>query len=57
MYGVSDEYHQSFAMGRSGSFGDILVNAFAATGTAIALCLMARWLRGRAADLATVSPP
>ena len=51
LYGVSDEYHQSLVLGRSGSLADVLVNAFAAMGAAVGLCLTARWWRGRRADL------
>ena len=47
IYGISDEYHQSFVLGRSASIADVLVNIFAAIAAAGCMWLVAIWWRGR----------
>jgi VanZ family protein len=44
IYGISDEFHQSL-VGRTGSFGDVFVNAAGATVSAIGLWLLRLWWR------------
>jgi VanZ family protein len=40
LYAVSDEVHQTFVPGRSGTFGDLLIDA---AGAAMSLWLVHRW--------------
>jgi VanZ family protein len=44
LYGISDEFHQSL-VGRTGSLGDVMVNAASATVSAIGLWLLWLWWR------------
>lgn len=49
LYGVSDEYHQSFVPGRPASYGDMLVNGVAAIVGGAGMWWLARiniWLAG-----------
>ena len=44
LYGVSDEFHQSFVACRHATVEDVLVNSVAAIGAAVGLWLIAtRW--------------
>ena len=47
LYGVSDEYHQSFVAGRSAALVDVFTNAAGAAFSAAGLWLLVRLLRGR----------
>ena len=47
VYGISDEFHQSFVAGRHATVEDVLVNTVAAIGAAIGLWLIARRWRNR----------
>ena len=51
LYGVSDEYHQSFVPGRSASIVDVLVDGVGAASAAGGLWLLARSTRRQGADL------
>ena len=44
VYGVSDEFHQLFAIGRSASWVDVVTNAGGAVAAAMAMCLLVRSL-------------
>ncbi|MCH7721363.1 MAG: VanZ family protein [Planctomycetes bacterium] len=48
LYGISDEYHQSFVMGRYASIFDVVVNALGAVAASASLWLGATWWRGHA---------
>ena len=44
LYGLSDEYHQTFVPGRAASLKDIIVDGLGATGAALAMFYVAtRW--------------
>ena len=47
LYGISDEFHQSFVAGREASTKDVAVDALAAIAAVTCLWLMATWRRAR----------
>ena len=47
LYGISDEFHQSFVAGRAASTGDVVVDGLAAIAAVTCLWLLAAWRRAR----------
>ena len=56
LYGVSDEYHQSFVPGRYASLLDMLVNGVGAATATLALWLLAWTMRLRSASTVSHKP-
>lgn len=54
LYGLSDEWHQSFVPGRHASARDAVADCLGAAAASAALLAVARWQRGRSESVRTV---
>ena len=47
LFGITDELHQSFVIGRSATVSDVLMDTIGAIGAAASLCWVAHWWQNK----------